>query len=84
MKNSREIKELFDSMALSKQKSKLIIGGGGDTGGGGIIPDPPGATFCILNNCSQACNTTCTNCISACPAGCLTSGCSTKGTLWGS
>lgn len=75
MKNSREIKELFDSMALSKQKSKLIIGGGGDTGGGGIIPDPPGTTWCILNNCNQACNTICTNCVTA--------SCLTKSTLWG-
>lgn len=62
-------------MALSKQKSKLIIGGGGNTGGGGIIPDPPGAAICIFKDCKQNCNTICTNCI--------TTSCSTKNTLWG-
>jgi len=90
MKNNQEIKELFDSMALSKQKSKLIVGGGGNTGGGGFIPNPPGALICIFNDCNQACNTSCTNCVSSCtncvstcPASCQSTNCSTKGTLWG-
>lgn len=83
MKNNQEIKELFDSMALSKQKSKLIIGGGGNTGGGGIIPNPPGAFICLFKDCNQACNTSCTNCVSTCPASCQATNCSTKGTLWG-
>lgn len=84
MKNNQEIKELFDSMALSKQKSKLIVGGGGNTGGGegGTIPGPPGAMICILNNCNQACNTSCTNCVTDCTTACQTGGCPTKASIW--